>query len=184
MNNAYVIYKDLIGREGNGRDCLKMGRAVRELAHDLCQRGAALRTHAANHPAHLRDIDQVEGFLLGTKIWSDRKFAVASLPLKPTHAIKQSTILAGQQRKQPWQVHQSLAFEHRGKCCWQKCPGLTKGNTKRKRSYDTFMRCKECSVTAGMNIFLCNDTKNGVPVCCHVAYHKRHHNVAFAFPGH
>ena len=53
MNNAYFIYKDLIGREGDGRDCLKMGRTVRELVHDLCQRGTAMRTHAANHPAHL-----------------------------------------------------------------------------------------------------------------------------------
>jgi hypothetical protein len=53
MNNAYIVYKDLIGWEGNGRECLKMGHAVQESAHDLCQQGTALRMHAANHPAHL-----------------------------------------------------------------------------------------------------------------------------------
>jgi hypothetical protein len=130
MNNAYVIYKDLIGREGNERDCLKMGRAVRELAHDLCQWGTALRTHAANHPAHLQVMDRVEGFLSGTKICNDRKFAVASLPLKPTHAIKQSNILAGQQRKHPCQMHQSLPHANQGKCFWMKCPGLTNSKAK------------------------------------------------------
>jgi hypothetical protein len=39
LNNAYVFYKELVTREGNGRDCLNMGKAVRELAHGLCQRG-------------------------------------------------------------------------------------------------------------------------------------------------
>jgi len=156
-----------------------MGRAVQELAHDLCQQGTALRTHAANHPAHLQDTDQVEGFLSGTKISRDRKFAVALMPLKLMNMILQSNILEQQKKKQPWRVHQSLAFEHQGKCCWPKCPGLMKGESKRKRSYNTFMRCEECSATSGLNIFLCLDTKNGVPVCCHVAYHKRHHNAAF-----
>jgi hypothetical protein len=44
MNNAYVVYKDLVSRdggnplrEGNERACLTMGKAVRELAHALCQ---------------------------------------------------------------------------------------------------------------------------------------------------
>ncbi len=155
------------------------------MAHDLCQRGTALRMHAANHPAHLRDMDRVEGFFSGTKIRSDRKFDVASSPLKPTHAIIQSNILAQQQKKQPWRVHQSLAHGSYGKCCWLKCPGLTtaKSKAKRKRSYDTFMRCEECSATTGCNIFLCNDTKNSVPVCCHIAYHKRHHNIVFPSDG-
>ena len=115
----------------------------------------------------------------GTKIRNDRKFAVASSPLKPTHAIEQSNILAGQQRKQPWRVHQSLPHANQGKCCWMKCPGLTNSKAKRKRNYETFMHCEECSVKTGCNIFLCNQTKNGVPVSCHVAYHKRNHNAAF-----
>ena len=156
-----------------------MGRAVRELAHDLCQWGTALRMYATNHPAHLRDMDRVEGFFSGTKIRSDRKFAVASSPLKPTHAILQSNILAQQQKRQPWRVHQSLAAAQRGRCIWTKCPGWKKSKAKVKRPYITFMHCEECSATMGCNIFLCNDTKNGVAVCCHVAYHKRHHNKVF-----
>ena len=112
------------------------------------------------------------------EIRNDRKLTVALSPLKPTHAIEQSNILAGQQRKQPWRVHQNLAHANQGKCCWMKCPGMTNSKAKQKCNYDTYMRCKECSAKTGCNIFLCNHIKNGVPVSCHVAYHKRHHNAA------
>jgi hypothetical protein len=37
MDNAYVAYKDLVGREEDGRDCLKIGHVVQGLAQDLCQ---------------------------------------------------------------------------------------------------------------------------------------------------
>ncbi|KAL3765170.1 hypothetical protein ACHAW5_008589 [Stephanodiscus triporus] len=55
MNNAYVVYKELVTREGG--NVLPMGKAVRELAHGLCQRGEPIRVRAATHPSHLRDMD-------------------------------------------------------------------------------------------------------------------------------
>jgi hypothetical protein len=76
----------------------------------------------------------VEGFLSGKKNYNDRKFAVALSPLNPTHAIEQSNILVGQQRKQPWRVHQSLPHANQGKCCWMKFPGLTNSKAKQKRN--------------------------------------------------
>jgi hypothetical protein len=54
LNNAYVVYKELVGREGDGRDCLKMGKAVRELAHGLCQRGEFIRKYATSSGASAR----------------------------------------------------------------------------------------------------------------------------------
>ena len=41
------------------------------------------------------------------------------------------------------------------------------------------MRCEECTANAGCNIYLCNDTKSGEVVSCHVVYHKHNHNKVF-----
>jgi hypothetical protein len=57
LNNAYIVYKELVSREGNGRDYLNMGKAVRELAHGLCQWGEPIRKYASTYPVHLRDMD-------------------------------------------------------------------------------------------------------------------------------
>ncbi len=68
LNNAYVVYKELVGREGDGRDSLKMGKAMRELAHGLCQQGESILKYSTSHPVHLRDMDQVDGHLVGARI--------------------------------------------------------------------------------------------------------------------
>jgi hypothetical protein len=116
-------------------------------------------------------MDQVDGFMVGTKICTDRKFGVKLLPPKSTMAISGRGELTRQQKKQPWHVHQSLVWTAWGRCCWAKCPGIEKSKAKTKCSYDTFMRCKECSATAGFNIYLCNGNKGGKVVSCHVPYH-------------
>ncbi len=67
LNNAYVVYKELASREGNGRDCFNMGKVVRELAHGLCQWGEPIQKYATTHPVHLQDMDQVDGFMVETK---------------------------------------------------------------------------------------------------------------------
>ena len=54
---------------------------------------------------------------------------------------------------------------------WDKC---SKAVT--PRSYDTSMRCEECTAFSGKSTFLCNDNKKGVAVHCHEAYHSRYHN--------
>ncbi len=53
LNNVYFVYKELVSREGDGRDCLNMGKAVRELAHGLCQWGEPIQKYATTHPVHL-----------------------------------------------------------------------------------------------------------------------------------
>jgi len=177
MNNAYVVYKELVTREGG--NVLPMGKAVRELAHGLCQRGEPIRVRAATHPSHLRDMDRVEGHQMGIKIRSDRKNKMELSPLKPTLSLTRKAELTRQKKKQSWRCHQSLSAATRGRCSWARCPGIEKSKAKRKRAYDTFMRCEECTANAGCNIYLCNDTKNGMVVSCHVAYHKRNHNKTF-----
>jgi hypothetical protein len=53
LNNAYFVYKELVGREGDGRDFLKVGNAVRELVHGLCQQGESIRKYVTTHRVHL-----------------------------------------------------------------------------------------------------------------------------------
>jgi hypothetical protein len=36
MNNVYIVYKELAAKDGG--TCLTIGRALKELAHGLCQR--------------------------------------------------------------------------------------------------------------------------------------------------
>jgi hypothetical protein len=55
MNNAYVVYKELVTREG-GKSLL-MGKAVKELACSLCQQGAPIQNRAATHLAHMHNMD-------------------------------------------------------------------------------------------------------------------------------
>jgi hypothetical protein len=85
MNNAYVMYKELVARDDGV--ALSMGRAMKELAHGLCQRGESMRSCATTHPAHLRDMDRVDGHEKGKKIRTDRKFEVIRSPPK---AMRQS----------------------------------------------------------------------------------------------
>ena len=71
----------------------------------------------------------------------------------------------------------------KGRCLWEGCPNLTLGEAKRKRGYSTFMRCEECSIAKGINVFYCNDVKGYVEgkkgarkTCtCHLAYHMKYH---------
>jgi hypothetical protein len=101
------------------------------------------------------------------------------LPIASNMVILRRGELTRQKKKQPWQCHQSLSAAIMGKCSWVKCPGIEKSKGIPKHAYNTFMRCKECTANAGCNIYLCNDTKNGEVVSCHVMYHKRNHNKAF-----
>ena len=81
LNNAYIVYKELIWLDADNElmsgpedVVLLFGRAARELAHSLCQRGELVRCKAASHPAHLQDMDIVGRHLIGRKILFDKKF--------------------------------------------------------------------------------------------------------------
>jgi hypothetical protein len=53
------------------------------------------------------------------------------------------------------------------------------GEQKQKRSFLTFMRCEECSSDLMNGMFFCNVTKKGIPVLCHIVFHKLNCNNAF-----
>jgi hypothetical protein len=83
------------------------------------------------------------------------------------------------QKKQPWQRHQSVGSTSRGWCCWGKCPGLKNSKAKVKRSYSKIMICEECSAANKANFFICNGSKGGEVLPCHMAYHKAKFNKEF-----
>jgi hypothetical protein len=56
------------------------------------------------------------------------------------------------------------------------CPGFKACSADRKKSFRTSIQCEECSAEQGKDVFLCNDTKSGKPVLCHLAYHKKYHD--------
>ena len=158
-----------------------MGDAVRELTHDLCQRGPAMRKQRAEHPSWNRDMGKLFGWITGRKIRSDAKGMMtvsSAMPRGETFANNHA-LLKNQQRKSTWRVHQSEPVENYGKCYWDDCPGKKSTTAKRPESNKTHMRCEECSACLGKNVFLCNGFVKGGPVSCHRQYHIYHHNKEF-----
>jgi hypothetical protein len=51
LNNAYKMYRVLFNWNTLGRRLLDMGKALRELTHDLLQRGLTIRKLRAEHPS-------------------------------------------------------------------------------------------------------------------------------------
>ncbi len=47
---------------------------------------------------------------------------------------------------------------------------------KQARDSNTYMRCNECSIKMGKDVYLCNSYIKGMPVNCHRQYHLYHHN--------
>ena len=61
LNNAYKMYTA-------ERRFLLMGKAVRELTHNLCQRGPAMRKLRAEHPSWTRDMGKLYGWMISWKV--------------------------------------------------------------------------------------------------------------------
>jgi hypothetical protein len=96
-NEQHTVNKELMMRVGG--ISLLMGKAVRELAHSLCQQGAPVQNRAETHPAHLRGTDHIDGHMMGRKIWTDRKSEMISSPPKCTGAISQRRQMMKQQKR-------------------------------------------------------------------------------------
>jgi hypothetical protein len=169
-----------------------------ELAHDLCQRGPSMRERSFSHPPIFRKMSQLHNSGVGRKVRSDANGIVAAAGSSVTEVrgmiaaagLSSSRMIRAissikalwytQQKRSPWRHHQSVAFEKRGRCAYNKCPGIADSKSKVPRCYETNMRCEECTVLLGRDIFLCNGTKGLVEgekrtwkVClCHVEYHK------------
>ena len=159
-----------------------MGNAVRELTHDLCQRGPAMRQRRAEHPSWTRDMSKLLGWNAGRKVHLDAKVMMTVQSVMPREEPPTDTyaLLKNQQRRSPWRVHQSEAVEKYARCCWEDCPGKRLGTAKYPRSSQTHMRCEECSAYPGKDVFLCNGFVKGAPVNCHRHYHMYNHNKQFA----
>ena len=138
-----------------------------------------MRTQVPEHPVISRDLTNVFNFGTGRKVRKDVKATIAhgapsGNSAKPAPAQRMRE-LKYMQKKEVWRHHQSFSHSRKGRCAWVNCPGLNL-KAKRKRSFETFMRCEECSACVERDIFLCNVMKNGQSIYCHIAYHRKYHN--------
>ena len=172
MNNAFVVYKELVSSEGG--KVLLLGKAVRVLVHVLCQWGEPIRKLVATHPSHLQDMDQVDRHMMGHKLWNERKSEV----MMPPPQIYHSDCAQGGVDKAKEEATRVGRLPLGGDAAGQDALGLKKVREKMCLQHVHAMhgvhgKSRMC------NIYLCINTKNGVMVCCHVAYHKRNHMKAF-----
>jgi hypothetical protein len=75
LNNAYKMYTALVKEHTPEGRFLSMGDAVRELTHDLCQRGPAMRKLRAEHPSWTRDLGKLlnrRGACTRARRWRNR----------------------------------------------------------------------------------------------------------------
>jgi hypothetical protein len=112
LNDAYKMYTVLIKEHMPEQRFLEMGNAVRELTHDLCQRGPAMRKLRAEHPNWTRDMGKLFGWIIGRKVCLDAKgLMTVSSVMPPVQAPPDNYALRkNQQRRSPRRVHQSKAM--------------------------------------------------------------------------
>jgi hypothetical protein len=123
LNNAYKMYKALVKQHTPERRFLDMDDAVRELTHNLCQRGPAMRQRRAEHPSWTQ-IVRLEH--RPEEVCSDAKGMMTVQSVMPREEpLTDDTyaLLKNQQRRSPWRVHQSEAMEKYARC--QRKPILT-----------------------------------------------------------
>ena len=63
LNNAYKMYKALVKQHTPEQRILDTGNAVRELTHNLCQRGPVMRKLSAEHQCWMRDMSKLFGWI-------------------------------------------------------------------------------------------------------------------------
>jgi hypothetical protein len=183
-SNAYMLYRRLHELHTPDRRLLDKKATMAELTHVLCQHGEPIRQKQPEHPPYLSNVQAgifAEG--LGRKVKST---AHGNIPTQQSKTACLGPGLAAMlqtKKKYPWRQHQSLAHCKEGRCSWEKCPNLTLSTGKRKRGYGTFMRCEECSITKGKDVYFCNGIKGKKEggarewnTCqCHIEYHTKYH---------
>jgi len=174
LNNAFLIYTYLVKKYTPNKKYLEeMRDAVKELAHALLQTGKSLREQRPEVPPPTRDLVSVFPNS-GRKIRSD---AIGQVSVGVRPAEQSTTAMSNLRKKQKthhWRIHQSVACAKRGRCAYNGCPNLTISQAKEKRSYDTYMRCEQCTLEHDKSMYFCNDTKKGKPVLCHMLYHQQY----------
>jgi len=176
-NNAYQVYVSLVHKFTTGRRYYDMPEALDEAAHAFMQRGTAMRTQAAEHPEHLKDVSRMFDIKGGRRLRTD----ASGYRQVTTHGqqwAKRSTAklctLRSYQSRNSWRTHQSVPCMVQGKCAYHGCPNLKKGGRKRNRSYDTYMKCEECSAKNGSAVYYCNNKKGKAIVNCHMRHHMQY----------
>ena len=146
LNNGTSVYENLMAE--NASDCrpLKMPEQVKELAHTLMQRGPPMHTKKPEHPNFTRDISQPFDFRTGRKQRSDAKGRRAPTTIRAGRKVTQIQTLSKRQNRGTWRHHQSKAHSSHGRrCVWKDCPGIKCSKAVTPRSYNTSMRCEECT---------------------------------------
>ena len=81
-----------------------MGDAVRELTHDLFQRGPAMRKLRAEHPSGIQDMGKLYGWITSWKVRSKVKGMMTVMPacLPAQAPMDNYALLKNQQHKLLW----------------------------------------------------------------------------------
>ena len=177
-NNAYQIYVWLVNEFTTGQRYYDMPEAMDEAAHAFMQRGPAMRTQAPEHPEHLKDVTRMFDIKGEWKLRTDaagyrQAAAHGRRPRAPIGTTKLHTLRSYQSRNS-WRTHQSVPCMLQGKCAYRNCPNLKTGGRKRNRSYDTHMKCEECSAKNSADVYYCNNKKGKTIVNCHMNHHMKH----------
>ena len=177
MANVFVLYKALAEEHNPDSKPLDMKQAIKEATHAFCQRCESIQKQKAEHLAWIRDLSMVYSAGKGQKIWTDKNGVVSKLNEQAEPVCRKGeSYLQVQQRTSPWQIHQSVACNICKHCVFECCPSIINSSANRKHSHKTTMRCEECSISKGRDVYLCNDVNTGIPILCHLAYHKSKHN--------
>ena len=153
MNNAYKIYNALVEERTPDKRFLEMREAIEEMTHAFCQRGLSMRSQRAEHPLHSRNLTNCFEYESGRKVRSDALGIIARSGPKPQSIMQKLYALLNRQKKALWRRHQSLAYHRQGRCAWESCLGKKNSKAKRPWSYQTVMRCEECSALRQKNMF-------------------------------
>ena len=130
-----------------------------------------MRTYRPEHPLPLRNIENVFDPASGRRRRSDAQGFVGGRVRQEKVVKRMSLLRRKQTRGNGWRTHQSVSAIKRGKHSYKRCPGLK--NNKNRRPYDTCMRCEECSLELGKDVYFCNTTKGSKLVVCHITYHNK-----------
>ena len=142
-----------------------------------------MRVRASEHPSPIRDMTCIYNTESGKRKRFDAKGVLTTTTrAPPVRMANKLYTLRNHQYANPWRQHQSVRIEERGRCCWEKCPGILMGiasGVKRGRPKQTHMNCEECSAKQAATVFLCNDrigkSEGKGTALCHIKYHSKYH---------
>jgi hypothetical protein len=73
LNNAYKIYLELVKQHMPEQRYLDMSKAVRELMHNLCQRGLVMQKLRDEYPSWTWNMGKLFGWITSQNVCSDAK---------------------------------------------------------------------------------------------------------------